>query len=140
MQKKKRKKGSSIKGLIFVLVIFGLVGYYVYRTFTKSNLAVMVTVYKDWNTLPDAEVSIGHKKAITQQNGLALLDVRANPGDTLIVRAQYAKMLTFVSVIVNEERLNTGYTNADVVFKEPEKNPYLELFGKFNLYGKLSNK
>lgn len=115
MKKNKRKKGSSLFGLIFLLVIIGLIGYYVFWTLTKSNLTVMVNTYFERQILPKAMITIDGSNYETQLNGMAVIDLRVDEGDTLLIRAQYQDMIKYVSLIVNKERLGTEYTKSDIL-------------------------
>lgn len=115
MKKNKRKKGSSLFGLIFLLVIIGAAGYYLFLTLTKSNLTVMVSTYFERQSLPKAIVTIDGNNYETQLNGMAVIDMRVDEGDTLLIRAQYQDMIKYVSLIINRERLATGYSKADIL-------------------------
>ncbi len=115
MKKNKRKKGSSIFGLILILVVIGAAGYYIFWTLTKSNLTVMVSTYFERAALPKAVVTIDGSNYETQLNGMAVIDLRADEGDTLLIRAQHQDMIKYVSLIVNRERLAAGYTKSDIL-------------------------
>lgn len=127
---KKKKKGSSLKGLILLIVIFALIGIFFYWYFTKSNICVMVNVYKNSQMLQGAEVSIDGKKAITQFDGMAKLHVRVDQGDTLIVTAEKGELKRSEILVIDEERYITGYTNADIVIDKIKLFPYYYPFGK----------
>lgn len=115
MKKNKRKKGSSIFGLILILVVIGAVGYYIFWTLTKSNLTVMVSTYFERQGLPKALVTIDGSNYETQLNGMAVIDLRVDEGDTLLIRAQHQEMIKYVSLIVNRERLALGYSKSDIL-------------------------
>ncbi len=133
MKKNKRKKGSSLFGLIFLLVIIAGGGYYLFRTLTKDNLTVMVYTYHNRQVLPKATVTLDGSKYETQLDGMAIVKMRAGLGDTLLVKAQYGDMTKYVSLIVTQERLNAGYTKADILLASKHADYFFEkMFGIVN--------
>ena len=117
---KSKKKGSSFKGLIFVLVILGLIGLYLFWYYTKSNLCLMVTVYKNNKVATKAEITVNGKKAVTPLEGMVRFDLRVDQGDTLLVHGELDEYKETEMVIIDSVRYNTAYTNADIVLDKLE--------------------
>jgi hypothetical protein len=113
-----KKKESSLKGLISILLLLVVLSIYIIAKLTEDNMTVEVTVYNKSKPVPNAVVLIGKEKGITMDNGTAQIQLRVSEGEKLFITAQYKNKKQYDTIYIDKDRYLTTHTNSDIVFNE----------------------
>lgn len=113
-----KKKNSSIKGLVFFLVIIAVIGVVLIIGATKPNMTVHVKAYKDSALAEGVELYLNNDNEMlqsTNSNGSATIRLRVKEGDTLIFKAVFYSSETKDTLAISRDRFRTSHATIDFV-------------------------
>ncbi len=111
-------KNSSIKGLIFFLVILAIIGVIIIVGATEPNITIHVKAYRDSALAEGVELYLNNESEMlqsTNSNGSATLRFRVEEGDTLIFKAVFYSSVTIDTLAITRDRFRTSHATIDFV-------------------------
>jgi hypothetical protein len=118
----KSKKSSSFKGLIFLLIILAIIGVFYILHFYKDNMQVNITYYN--GKLPAEGVICGINEKTFQilSDGKKTEFMRVSQDEPIIIKTtEKNSSVRLDTILVTEERYNSGYINYDINLEKKEK-------------------
>ncbi len=116
-----KKKNSSIKGLIFFLVILAIIGVFLIIGATKPNITIHVKAYKDSALAEGVELYLGDGNDMlqsTNSHGIATIRLRVKEGDSLIFRAVFYSIEKKDTLAITRDRFRTSHATIDFIMND----------------------
>ena len=111
-----KKRRSSIKGLVLVVIILGAIGVYFFLKYTKDNMTFAITTYYGQTIAPNSWVVYKNQKVKSDDKGEAKFNLRVSKNDKVILKAENSELGVKVldTILISEERYLAGYTSVDL--------------------------